>query len=98
MALRRKLAWVAGFYFAEGLPFGLMIDNLPVYFRVHGVSLAEIGLLSLLGLDQGCLGVLEAGRSLLLGRLGAVDPALGDPDLFVIDPSVGLRDPANVGQ
>ncbi|MFP6665508.1 MAG: MFS transporter [Deltaproteobacteria bacterium] len=49
-ALRRKLAWVAGFYFAEGLPFGLMIDNLPVYFRVHGVSLAEIGLLSLLGL------------------------------------------------
>lgn len=48
--LRRKLAWVAGFYFAEGLPFGIAIENLPVYFRVHGVSLAEIGLLSLLGI------------------------------------------------
>ena len=50
LTLRRKLTWVAAFYFAEGLPFGLVIDNLPVYFRVHGVSLAEIGLLSLLGL------------------------------------------------
>ena len=50
LSLRTKLVWVAAFYFAEGLPFGLVIDNLPVYFRVHGVSLAEIGLLSLLGL------------------------------------------------
>jgi MFS transporter, PAT family, beta-lactamase induction signal transducer AmpG len=50
MPLRRKLAWVAALYFAEGLPFGIAIDNLPVYFRSHGVSLAEIGLLSLLGM------------------------------------------------
>ena len=50
MTLRRKLAWVAALYFAEGFPFGIVIDNLPVYFRMHGVSLVDIGLLSLLGL------------------------------------------------
>lgn len=50
MTLRRKLAWVAVLYFAEGLPFGIVKDVLPVYFRVHGVSLTEIGLVSLLGL------------------------------------------------
>lgn len=49
MSVRRKLGWVAVLYFAEGFPFGIAIDNLPVYFRVHGVSLADIGLLSLLG-------------------------------------------------
>ena len=50
MTIRRKLWWVSVLYFAEGFPFGIVIDNLPVYFRVHGVSLVEIGLLSLLGL------------------------------------------------
>jgi len=49
MKLGRKLWWVSVLYFAEGFPFGVAIDNLPVYFRVHGVSLADIGLLSLLG-------------------------------------------------
>jgi PAT family beta-lactamase induction signal transducer AmpG len=48
VTLRRKLFWVSLLYFAEGFPFGLVIDNLPVYFRVHGVSLAAIGLMSLL--------------------------------------------------
>jgi PAT family beta-lactamase induction signal transducer AmpG len=46
--MRRKLGWVALLYFAEGLPFGIVLDVLPVYFRVHGVSLSAIGLLSLL--------------------------------------------------
>ncbi len=50
MQLRRKLFWVSVLYFAEGFPFGIAIDNLPVYFRVHGVSLTDIGLMSLLGL------------------------------------------------
>jgi len=45
---RRKLGWIAVLYFAEGLPFGLVLDNLPVYFRMHGVSLTAIGLMSLL--------------------------------------------------
>jgi len=48
--LRRKLSWVALLYFAEGFPYGLVADNLPVYFRAHGVSLTDIGLLTLLGL------------------------------------------------
>ncbi|HLE60284.1 MAG TPA: MFS transporter [Thermoanaerobaculaceae bacterium] len=50
MDLRRKLAWIAVLYFAEGLPFGIAYDVWPVYFRVHGVSLREIGLMSLLSL------------------------------------------------
>lgn len=50
MTLRSKLVWVAVLYFAEGFPFGIVVDNLPVYFRVHGVSLVDIGLMSLLGL------------------------------------------------
>lgn len=49
MDLRRKLFWISVLYFAEGFPFGIVIDNLPVYFRTHGVSLTEIGLMSLLG-------------------------------------------------
>jgi PAT family beta-lactamase induction signal transducer AmpG len=50
MRLRGKLSWIALLYFAEGFPFGLVQDYLPVYFRAAGVSLKEIGLLSLLGL------------------------------------------------
>jgi PAT family beta-lactamase induction signal transducer AmpG len=50
ITLRRKLFWISVLYFAEGFPFGIVVDNLPVYFRVHGVSLKEIGLMSLLGL------------------------------------------------
>lgn len=49
MPLRRKLLWISILYFAEGFPFGIVIDNLPVYFRAHGVSLTEIGMMSLLG-------------------------------------------------
>ena len=48
MDLRRKLFWISLLYFAEGFPFGLVIDSLPVYFRVHGVSLTAIGLMSIL--------------------------------------------------
>jgi PAT family beta-lactamase induction signal transducer AmpG len=48
--LRRVLLWVGLLYFAEGFPFGIVYDLLPVYFRTAGVSLREIGLLSLLGL------------------------------------------------
>jgi len=41
--LRRKLLWIAAFYFASGFPFGLLNYLLPVYFRVGGVDLGEIG-------------------------------------------------------
>ncbi|HKX94812.1 MAG TPA: MFS transporter, partial [Methylibium sp.] len=49
-AYRRKLFWVALLYFSEGLPLGVFYDLFPVYFRQQGVNLADIGLLSLLGL------------------------------------------------
>ena len=48
MSPRRVLTWIAVLYFAEGLPFGIAYDLWPVYFRRHGVSLREIGLMSLL--------------------------------------------------
>ena len=50
LSTRTKLTWVALLYFSEGLPFGLLFDAFPVYYRMHGVGLTEIGLLSLVGL------------------------------------------------
>ncbi len=47
---RRTLAWVALLYVAQGLPYGVTAKIWPVYFRSHGVSLTEIGLLGLLAL------------------------------------------------
>jgi PAT family beta-lactamase induction signal transducer AmpG len=49
-AFKRKMFWVALLYFSEGLPLGVFYDIFPVYFRQQGVNLADIGLLSLLGL------------------------------------------------
>ena len=43
------LLWVGILYFAEGFPFGLFFDAMPVYLRIHGVSLHEIGLMSAAG-------------------------------------------------
>jgi len=37
-------------YFAEGFPFGLITELLPVYLRTQGVSRSAIGLLSTIGL------------------------------------------------
>jgi PAT family beta-lactamase induction signal transducer AmpG len=48
--LRSKLFWVGILYFAQGFPFGVFYDVLPVYFRQLDVDLREIGFLSLLGL------------------------------------------------
>ena len=50
LSTRTKYAVVALLYFSEGLPFGLVNNALSVYFRGRGISLEEIGLLSLLGL------------------------------------------------
>ncbi|HWT82548.1 MAG TPA: MFS transporter [Candidatus Methylomirabilis sp.] len=50
MKTRTKLCWVTALYFAEGFPFGIVYDALPVFFRIHGIRLAEIGALSLRGL------------------------------------------------
>ena len=48
--VKSKLFWVGILYFAEGFPFGIFYDVLPVYFRQLGVDLRDIGFLSLLGL------------------------------------------------
>lgn len=67
MQLRRKLAWIAVLYFAEGFPFGIAYDVWPVYFRVHGVSLREIGLMALLFLPY----TLKPAWAPLVDRLGS---------------------------
>ena len=50
MHLNKKLLVVSVLYFAEGFPFGLIEQTFPVYFRLHGMSLVNMGLLSLLTL------------------------------------------------
>jgi MFS transporter, PAT family, beta-lactamase induction signal transducer AmpG len=47
---RKKLAVVALFYFIQGAPAAILWEVLPVYFRLHGVSLRAIGGLRLLEL------------------------------------------------
>ncbi len=50
MTLRKKLFWISVFYFAQGMPFGVVLDVLPVYFRQNNVSLTEIGMMGALTL------------------------------------------------
>ena len=50
MKLNRKLILVSMLYFAEGLPFGIIEQTFPVYFRIKGMSLVDMGLLSLVGI------------------------------------------------
>jgi PAT family beta-lactamase induction signal transducer AmpG len=40
--LRTKLLWIAAFYFASGLPFGVVNNLVPIYFRDSGVELDAI--------------------------------------------------------
>jgi PAT family beta-lactamase induction signal transducer AmpG len=46
VSLQRKLSIIALVYVIEGFPMGVYADVWPVFFRRHGVSLAEIGLLA----------------------------------------------------
>lgn len=48
-----KLALLSGLYFSQGLPFGFFTQALPVLLRERGVSLAAIGLSSLLAIPWG---------------------------------------------
>ena len=50
MTLRKKLFWISIFYFTQGMPFGVVLDVLPVYFRQNGVSLTAIGMMGALTL------------------------------------------------
>jgi PAT family beta-lactamase induction signal transducer AmpG len=49
-ASRKKLGTVALLYFIQGAPAAILWEVLPVYFRIHGVSLRAIGGLRLLEL------------------------------------------------
>ncbi|HEX9264653.1 MAG TPA: MFS transporter [Candidatus Binatia bacterium] len=49
-ASRKKLGFVALLYFIQGAPAAILWEVLPVYFRLHGVSLRAIGGLRLLEL------------------------------------------------
>src|SRR5215207_3357255 len=49
-AARKKLGVVALLYFIQGAPAAILWEVLPVYFRLHGVSLRAIGGLRLLEL------------------------------------------------
>lgn len=50
MNRRRIMLWVTLLYLAQGLPYGVTSKIWPVWFRIHGVSLTDIGLMSLLAL------------------------------------------------
>ncbi len=47
---KKKLGVVALLYFIQGAPAAILWEVLPVYFRLHGVSLRAIGGLRLLEL------------------------------------------------
>ncbi len=42
---RHVMRWVVALYFAQGFPFGVFADVLPVFFRTQGMSLVDISLL-----------------------------------------------------
>ncbi|MCA9710059.1 MAG: MFS transporter, partial [Myxococcales bacterium] len=48
-----KLGLLATLYFSQGLPFGFFTQALPALMRQQGVSLAAIGLSTLLALPWG---------------------------------------------
>ena len=97
MTTKQKLSWVAILYFAEGFPFGVLNDALPVYLRFHGVRLADIGLLSLIGLAwtlkflwAPALDVWGQRRAWVLGCQAVL--AVGMVAMLSLDPSrVGAR-------
>ena len=47
---RGRFAWLAGLFFAEGLPFGLFVEALPVALRATEASLATVGMVGSLQL------------------------------------------------
>ncbi len=47
---RGRLAWLAALFFAEGLPFGLFVEALPVALRATGASLTAVGMVGSLQL------------------------------------------------
>ena len=50
MPHRRLLVLLALLYVAEGLPYGVVNELVPVWLKVQGLSLQDLGLLQLVGL------------------------------------------------
>lgn len=65
--LRHPLRWIAPLYYAQGLPYGVVMLMAPVYFTAKGASLEAIGLAALLGLPWN-LKLLWSPLTDLLGR------------------------------
>ncbi len=95
MRLRPKLYWIAVLYFAEGFPFGVAYDVWPVYFRKHGVSLAEIGLMSLLFLPY----TLKPAWAPFVDRLGSRQAWIATCELVLAAITLVILglDPTNTG-
>jgi PAT family beta-lactamase induction signal transducer AmpG len=94
MPLRRVLAWVSLLYFAEGLPFGVAYKVWPAYFRVHGVSLKAIGLMSLLMLPY----TLKPAWAPLVDRFGSRRVWIAGAEICLGGAALALAwlDPRNV--
>jgi PAT family beta-lactamase induction signal transducer AmpG len=45
-----RLSWIAALAFASGFPFGLVNETVPIFLRIHGASLVDIGQLNKLSL------------------------------------------------
>lgn len=64
----RALTVLSALYFVQGLPYGFQVTALPAYLRTAGVSLAAIGLASLLSLPW----VLKLAAGPFVDRFGSV--------------------------
>lgn len=100
--LKTKLFWIAVLYFGSGFPYGIAYDTWPVYFREHGVSLRDLGLMALLFLPY----TLKASWAPFVDRFGsrqrwAISGLLGlAVALFVfsrLDPKVLAGGPSTSG-
>lgn len=86
MDLRRKLTWIAILYFAEGFPFGIAYKVWPVYFRLHGVSLQDIGLMALLFIPY----TVKAAWAPFVDRYGARQRWIATAELALAGITIGL--------
>lgn len=95
MTLRKKLTWIAVLYFGSGFPFGIAYDVWPVYFRVHGVSLKDIGLMALLFLPF----TVKPAWAPLVDRLGSRQGWIAGCQLALAAVCLGMLalDPADTG-
>ena len=98
------LSWVGPLYYAQGLPYGVVMLMAPIYFTARGVSLETIGLLSLLGLPWSLkllwsplVDLVGKRRNWVTGALILLFIAIAAL-AFVCDQNWGMTDFAIIGQ